>query len=195
MVIVQAIESSLKFIQLVIDRLSDNNAITQFSIEFLFVLWFQKWDEKIKKSKKKLSQCSSNDIVETETEFVSKRDAEKMAQQKSDSKSSSTVSTSVPYYGSREPKQSVIETDKLIFEMMDDMSKLTKNQSTQEKQEHQEHEELESQKHIPITTWRTRIVLVSFIIILLVIDIRIKVLGLKRGECELMMMYERGREG
>ncbi|OBZ81829.1 hypothetical protein A0J61_10123 [Choanephora cucurbitarum] len=89
-----------------------------------------------------------------------------MAQQKSDSKSSSTVSTSVPYYGSREPKQSVIETDKLIFEMMDDMSKMAKKQSTQEQQEQ---EELEAQKDIPITTWRTRIILVSFIIILLVI--------------------------
>lgn len=36
--------------------------------------------------------------------------------------SSSTIaSTITPYYGSRTPKQSVIETDRVIFQMMDDI--------------------------------------------------------------------------
>lgn len=36
--------------------------------------------------------------------------------------SSSTIaSTIIPYYGSRTPKQSVIETDRVIFRMMDDI--------------------------------------------------------------------------
>jgi hypothetical protein len=37
-------------------------------------------------------------------------------------KSNSTIaSTVVPYYGSRAPKQSIIETDRVLFQMMDDI--------------------------------------------------------------------------
>lgn len=39
-----------------------------------------------------------------------------------ENKSTSTFATTVvPYYGSREPKQSIIETDRVIFQMMDDI--------------------------------------------------------------------------
>lgn len=39
-----------------------------------------------------------------------------------ENKSTSTFATTVvPYYGSREPKQSIVETDRVIFQMMDDI--------------------------------------------------------------------------
>lgn len=39
-----------------------------------------------------------------------------------ENKSTSTFATTVvPYYGSRAPKQSVIETDRIILDMMDDI--------------------------------------------------------------------------
>lgn len=39
-----------------------------------------------------------------------------------ENKSISTfASTVVPYYGSRAPKQSILETDRVLFQMMDDI--------------------------------------------------------------------------
>ncbi|KAI8374853.1 hypothetical protein BD560DRAFT_465931 [Blakeslea trispora] len=90
-----------------------------------------------------------------------------MTQQKSDSKSNSTMSTSVPYYGSREPKQSVTETDRLIFQMIDDMSKMKDCQLKEEEQEVKE--ELQIQKYHPTTIWRIRITLISVMVILIVV--------------------------
>lgn len=37
------------------------------------------------------------------------------------SENNSTTSTVIPYYGSRVPKQSIVETDRVIFQMMDDV--------------------------------------------------------------------------
>ena len=91
----------------------------------------------------------------------------------SSTSSDSSISTStIPYYGSREPKQSIKETDRVIFQMMDDIqiSKTTIKEKGNE---------IEIYKQDPLiveklTThhgllWRFRIVLSSIIIILLVV--------------------------
>ncbi|GAA5809614.1 hypothetical protein MFLAVUS_003025 [Mucor flavus] len=48
-----------------------------------------------------------------------------------ENKSTSTFATTVvPYYGSRAPKQSVVETDRIILDMMDDIQATIQAQAT-----------------------------------------------------------------
>jgi hypothetical protein len=107
-----------------------------------------------------------------------------------DNSISTIASTVVPYYGSREPKQSVIETDRVIFQMMDDIQitvqpKLNKQEGTSkwlyrvgiytkyiiESLYGKE----DSDKLVPVSTtrngllWKFRIVFSSIIILLLVV--------------------------
>ncbi|KAI8098240.1 uncharacterized protein B0P05DRAFT_582590 [Gilbertella persicaria] len=82
-----------------------------------------------------------------------------MSQQKSDSKSNS--SSFVPYYGSREPKQSVVETDRLIFQMMDDILKTTYKE--------QDYLEEPEEHHYNPHLWRFRTVIVFIMVLLIVV--------------------------
>ncbi|GAA5801720.1 hypothetical protein HPULCUR_007172 [Helicostylum pulchrum] len=82
-----------------------------------------------------------------------------------ENKSTSTFATTVvPYYGSRAPKQSVIETDRIILDMIDDI------QATIQAQE------WDNMKIVPISStkrnvifWKLRIVLCAIILLLLVV--------------------------
>lgn len=93
----------------------------------------------------------------------------------SNTSSNSSISTStIPYYGSREPKQSIKETDRVIFQMMDDIQI---NKTTFKEKGN----DLELYSQEPVTVdkssaatqhgilWRFRIVLSSIIILLLVV--------------------------
>ncbi|KAL0141013.1 hypothetical protein V8B55DRAFT_1448245 [Mucor lusitanicus] len=93
----------------------------------------------------------------------------------SNTSSNSSISTStIPYYGSREPKQSIKETDRVIFQMMDDIqiNKTTFKEKGNDL-------ELYSQEPVIVDKasaatqhgilWRFRIVLSSIIILLLVV--------------------------
>lgn len=54
-----------------------------------------------------------------------------------ENRSTSTFATTVvPYYGSREPKQSIVETDRVIFQMIDDIqiSRLQTQEGIEDKQ-------------------------------------------------------------
>ncbi|KAL9537102.1 hypothetical protein MBANPS3_012081 [Mucor bainieri] len=93
----------------------------------------------------------------------------------SNTSSNSSISTStIPYYGSREPKQSIKETDRVIFQMMDDLQ--INKTSFKEKGNDAE---LYSQEPVIVDKslaathhgilWRFRIVLSSIIILLLVV--------------------------
>lgn len=91
-----------------------------------------------------------------------------MSQQEQKESESTLTSgfTPVIYYGSREPKQSVTETDRIIFQMMDDIKSIPiKSSDTLCEEEKQKQEE---KPHHGII-WRFRIILSSIIILLLVI--------------------------
>lgn len=98
---------------------------------------------------------------------------ENAATNNSNTSSDSSISTStIPYYGSREPKQSIKETDRVIFQMMDDIqiSKTTIKEKGNDIEIYKQ-DSLIVEK--PTThhgiLWRFRIVLSSIIILLLVV--------------------------
>jgi hypothetical protein len=76
------------------------------------------------------------------------------------SRNSTFVSSTVPYYGSREPKQSIIETDRVIFQMMDDIQIKSTSKDTEKPEE--------NRPQISIM-WRFRIIFCSILILLLVV--------------------------
>ncbi|KAI8974953.1 hypothetical protein BDB01DRAFT_853607 [Pilobolus umbonatus] len=69
-----------------------------------------------------------------------------------------------PYYGSRQPLQSIGETDRVIFKMMDDMHAAT----LLDKEKEDVVEEVQTQKSHPLS-WRCRIVTGSILIIFVVL--------------------------
>ncbi|KAI9246864.1 hypothetical protein BY458DRAFT_560503 [Sporodiniella umbellata] len=71
------------------------------------------------------------------------------------------ASTVTPYYGSRVPKPSADETDRVIFQMMDDL-KTVKEEST-------ETDTLQTDKTTRDWVWNLRMVLLSVMMILFVI--------------------------
>jgi hypothetical protein len=77
---------------------------------------------------------------------------------------STSSSSTIPYYGSREPKQSNIETDRVIFQMMDDIQIKSMQSNDTEKQQ-----EVSSKLTQNSVLWRFRIVLSSILILLLVV--------------------------
>ncbi|CEP07607.1 hypothetical protein [Parasitella parasitica] len=90
------------------------------------------------------------------------------------SSNSSISTTTIPYYGSREPKQSIKETDRVIFQMMDDIQ-ISKTTIQEKAGDVEAYKELDSftckkpaAKHHGIL-WRFRIVLSSIVILLLVV--------------------------
>ncbi|EPB84790.1 hypothetical protein HMPREF1544_08433 [Mucor circinelloides 1006PhL] len=93
----------------------------------------------------------------------------------SSTSSNTSISTStIPYYGSREPKQSIKETDRVIFQMMDDIQ-ISKTAFKEKGND----VELYSQEPVIVEKptaathhgilWRFRIVLSSIVILLLVV--------------------------
>ncbi|GAN02702.1 hypothetical protein MAM1_0026d02148 [Mucor ambiguus] len=89
--------------------------------------------------------------------------------------SNSSISTStIPYYGSREPKQSVKETDRVIFQMMDDIqiSKTAFKEKGNDLELYSQEPVIVDKSSAAIhhgILWRFRIVLSSIIILLLVV--------------------------
>ncbi|KAI9356339.1 hypothetical protein BD770DRAFT_411264 [Pilaira anomala] len=79
---------------------------------------------------------------------------------------STVASTVVPYYGSRAPKRSVIETDRIIIQMIDDIQK----NHLPEKQDWET--TTATTRSVPMTHtifWKLRIVLCSIFLLLLVV--------------------------
>ncbi|KAI7898867.1 uncharacterized protein BX663DRAFT_555415 [Cokeromyces recurvatus] len=85
--------------------------------------------------------------------------------------SSSATTNTIPYYGSRVPKQSVIETDRALFQMMDALSSTEKKaiiirEDTIMDLEHNNTKQDDVKKHGLL--WKFRIILGSMLMLLFV---------------------------
>lgn len=92
-----------------------------------------------------------------------RKQQENIASTSNSSHNSTSSFGKVPYYGSREPKQSIIETDRVIFQMMDDMH-IKPSTRDLEKQD-----EVSPKTTQTSVLWRFRIILSSILILVLVV--------------------------
>ncbi|ORE06944.1 hypothetical protein BCV72DRAFT_335535 [Rhizopus microsporus var. microsporus] len=80
--------------------------------------------------------------------------------------STSTSESTIPYYGSRVPRQSAGEVDNIIFNMMDDI----KNAAFEEKEETKEAKnDNNDDRKLNRIYWNIRILLISIVILLFVV--------------------------
>ncbi|KAI8647188.1 hypothetical protein BD408DRAFT_427927 [Parasitella parasitica] len=96
------------------------------------------------------------------------------ANNSSTSSNSSISTTTIPYYGSREPKQSIKETDRVIFQMMDDIqiNKTVIKEKAGDVEAYKQQDPFAVEKVVARhhgILWRFRIVLSSIVILLLVV--------------------------
>ncbi|KAI8377522.1 uncharacterized protein BYT42DRAFT_645135 [Radiomyces spectabilis] len=80
--------------------------------------------------------------------------------------------TSIPYYGSKAPKQSVKETEEVLFQMMDDLQDAAKDIPRRESSEQvnnnqKDIEKGKSQDHQCL--WKLRIIFMALIILITII--------------------------